>query len=332
VIDLPPARRWALPLTPLYRLALAARELGLRTGFQTVRRLQWPVVSIGNLSSGGAGKTPLTIALAQALTQRDFRVDVLSRGYGRTSRHTARVDVNGIAEDFGDEPIEIARAASVPVYVAAQRYEAGVLAERDVKRKPTGIHLLDDGFQHRQLHRDVDILLLNSGDLRDKLLPAGNLREPLRAMHRASCIAIPAEEDALEDELRRRGWQGKIWRVRRRVEVPRVDGPVIAFCGIARPEQFFQGLKNAGLQLAERIAFRDHHRYTQADIERLHAAARRANAATLMTTEKDRVRLGKQADSFPLKTAALRMEIENADAAIQWLLTAIRSSVRSAGK
>ena len=319
----PPARPWLAPLVPLYRLALATRELGLRTGFEPVRRLRWPVVSIGNLSTGGAGKTPLAIALAQALAGRGVRVDVLSRGYGRMSRVAARVDPDGTAEEFGDEPLEIARATGVPVYVAAQRYEAGMLAEREAEKQASCIHLLDDGFQHRQLHRDIDILLLNANDLNDRLLPAGNLREPLRALHRASCIAIPAEDETLEEELKARGWRGSIWRIRRRMEVPRTDGPVVAFCGVARPEQFFQGLEKAGLQLAARIAFPDHHRYTQPDMDRLQAAASGSNAAALITTEKDRVRMGKLAEEFSkalaLKTSLLGVEIENEDASLDWL-------------
>ena len=331
----PPARLWLAPLTPLYRLALALREAGLGSGLRPVRRLRRPVVSIGNLSTGGAGKTPLAIALAQALTRRGFYVDVLSRGYGRMSREAARVDPDGTAEEFGDEPLLIAREAGVPVYVAAQRYEAGLLAEREAVEQSSCIHLLDDGFQHRQLHRDIDILLLNSGDLKDRLLPAGNLREPLGAMHRASCIAIPAEDHELEGELKTRGWQWPIWRIHRRMEVPYIDGPVIAFCGIARPEQFFQGLENAGLQLAARIAFPDHHRYTQADMERIQNAARTAGAKAFVTTEKDRVRMGKLADAFPespsLKTAELRIEIENEAAAMEWLLNRIAPLVRSSG-
>jgi tetraacyldisaccharide 4'-kinase len=324
----PSVHPWLVPLTPLYRLGLAVREAGLRTGLEPVRRLRWPVVSIGNLSTGGAGKTPLTIALALALTRRGVSVDVLSRGYGRLSRMAARVDPDGTAEEFGDEPLEIARAAGVPVYVAAQRYDAGLLAERDAEEHSSGIHLLDDGFQHRRLHRDANILMLNASDLNDRLLPAGNLREPLSTMHRASCIVIPAEDHALEGDLKAHGWQGPIWRIHRRMEVPHIDGPVVAFCGIARPEQFFQGLENAGLQLAARIVFPDHHRYTQADVNRLQAVARGSKATALITTEKDRVRLGRLADGFSkalaLDTARLSIAIEDESSIVDSLLTSIQ--------
>jgi len=301
-------RPWLAPLTPIYAAGLAMREMRLKRGWETVKRLPLPVVSIGNLSTGGSGKTPLAIALAKALTERGWAVDVLSRGYGRDSSHPARVDPEGAAEQFGDEPLLIAREAQVPVYVAAQRYEAGLLAEAaQPEATRLAVHLLDDGFQHRQLQRDVDVLLVNRDDWHDCLLPGGNLREPLKAARRATVIAIPADDPTLA--------------------VPSVAGPVVAFCGIARPEQFFSGLEAAGLHLAARVAFADHHRYTQADIERLMATSHDKAAAGLITTEKDQVRLGKLAPAFPesmpLKTASLTIDIENRDDALDWLVARV---------
>ncbi len=350
-----------LPLTPAYRLGLTIRELRLRRGWERVRRLGSPVISIGNLSTGGAGKTPFAIALAKALWARGFAVDVLSRGYGRRTTAPAQVDPAGSQEEFGDEPVLMAREAGVPVYVAAERYEAGVMAERlpsGAKARdhfesvggttevvpfqsspeqevfpPSGakardhletnsarlkscpvtrhgcVHILDDGFQHRQLHRDVDILLLNREDWHARLLPAGNLREPRRAAERADVIAIPANEAGLESELRAWGWNGPVWRLHRRMEVPQVDGPVVAFCGIARPEQFFAGLEEAGLRIAARIAFRDHHRYTARDMERLVRVANGVGANSLVTTQKDEIRLervdgGSWSPTFATKNVA----------------------------
>jgi len=337
-------RRWLAPLTPLYRLALALRNRRIQNGAEPVRRLRYPVVSIGNLSTGGAGKTPLTIALALALQKHGLRVDVLSRGYGRQSKLAARVLCDGTAEDFGDEPLLIARETSLPDFVAPQRYEAGQLAEADAQQiseqnhQPI-VHLLDDGFQHRQLYRAVDILLLNGQDLTDHLLPAGNLREPLRALQRATVLAVPADEPEVEQYLREiipldrnsetSRWIGPIWRLRRTMEIPAVIGPVATFCGIARPEQFFAGLESAGLQLVLRRAFSDHHRYTARDLDRFIAAACAAGATALITTEKDRVRLGKLASTFPaslpLRTAHLRVEIEDQAAAIDWLINCLAS-------
>jgi tetraacyldisaccharide 4'-kinase len=320
------ARRLLLPLAPAYRFALALRELRLRTGLERVRRLGWQVISVGSLSAGGAGKTPLTIALAQLLIANDFAVDVLSRGYGRQSRGAMRVQTDGTADEFGDEPLMIARETGVPVYVAPKRYDAGLLAETVAgKREPVRrtVHLLDDGFQHRQLARDVDIVIFGREDWHDHLLPAGNLREPRSAIRRADVIAIPAEEAELEAGLRQLGWTGTVWRIRRRMDVPAIDGPAAAFCGIARPEQFFRGLESAGLRLAARTAFRDHHHYTGSDFMSLVSAARAAGAAALVTTEKDKVRLDSLAamlpESLSLLTARLRIEIEDEAAAVEWL-------------
>jgi len=324
------------PLVPLYRLGLALRERRFRSGSPSIRRLRWPVVSIGNLSTGGSGKTPLSITLAKALVSRGVYVDVLSRGYGRRSALPLLVDPSGTAAEFGDEPLVIAREAGVPVYVAAERYDAGLAAEkRESERgskgasQPAGVHLLDDGFQHRQLYRDVDILLMSRADLADHLLPAGNLREALRAAERADVIAIPADEPELETEIKSRGWRAKIWRLRRFMEIPPITGPAGAFCGIARPEQFFDGLERNGLQLAARFAFRDHHSYTQADLNRIASEAQRARANVLLTTEKDRVRLAAFASSLPIQTVPLRLEIENETASIDWLVSQI-AAVRPA--
>ncbi len=356
-----PMRRLLLPVSPLYRLALAAREFRLRHGWEPVFRLNDPVISIGNLSTGGSGKTPFVIALARALTARGYGVDVLSRGYGRRSESPARVDPRGNPEDFGDEPLLITRESGVPVYVGSQRYDAGLLAEAaatgrysapGVPRNPgstegfvTGhdfnradtpansigasapegcrLHLLDDAFQHRQLHRDVDILLLNHEDWHDRLLPAGNLREPLHAINRADLIAIPDTEPGLEPQLRARGWNGPIWRIHRHMEVPPIDGPAVTFCGIARPAQFFAGLEASGLHLAARLAFRDHHHYTPGDLERLRQAARSAGATALITTAKDQVRLAAipRPPRFDLSvlTAGLRIEIDDEAVALDWL-------------
>ena len=161
------ARPLLWPLVPVYRLGLALREVQFRSGLKPIRRLRWPVISIGNLSTGGAGKTPLTIALAKALTARGLHVDVLSRGYGRRSALPLLVDPDGTAEEFGDEPLLIAREAGVPVYVASRALPGRAAGEEQASKSASqragefGVHLLDDGFQHRQLARDVDILLLD---------------------------------------------------------------------------------------------------------------------------------------------------------------------------
>lgn len=325
-------RPMLLPLVPLYAAGLALREMRLERGWEPVRRLKYPVISIGNLSTGGSGKTPLTITLAKLLAARGLHVDVLSRGYGRHSAVPLRVDPEGSAEQFGDEPLLIAGEARAPVYVAAERYDAGRIAEDEFTKQGGElargqiplVHILDDGFQHRQLGRDVDILLLSRDDWQDHLLPAGNLREGISAAKRASVIAIPASDSGFEAELRAWGWTGAVWRVSRRMEIPEIVGPIAAFCGIAKPDQFFAGLEAAGMKLAARITFADHHRFDRGDVERLVARARAAGAATLITTQKDEVRLGNLAAALPasvsLRTARLVFSIEDESQACEWLV------------
>jgi len=316
-----------LPLVPVYAAGVALRAAGFLLGVEQTRRLRWPVVSVGNLSAGGTGKTPFTIALAQLLTREGLPVDVLSRGYGRRSSGVAQVDPSGTAEEFGDEPLLIARESGVPVYVGRRRYEAGLLAEGRQDALPA-IHLLDDGFQHRQLHRDIDILILDRRDwFEDGLLPAGNLREPRSAIRRATVIAIPVEDEAIERNLR--SWsefgskfgKGSVWRFRREMAVPEIAGPIIAFCGIARPEQFFSGLETAGMQVAARHAFPDHHRFEVRDLHLLNALAKKTGAVALVTTAKDSVRIGMLAAQLetPLHTAGLRVVLEDEAAAAAWL-------------
>ena len=332
----PLSRPWLLPLVPLYRFGLTLRELRLRHGLVPPRRLRHPVISIGNLSTGGSGKTPFTIAVTRLLASRGVHVDVLSRGYGRESKSTLRVLPEGKAVEFGDEPLLIAREAGVPVYVAPQRFEAGALAEAganpDQSEGRPQVHILDDGFQHRQLARDIDIVLVSRDDLHDRLLPAGNLREPIKALRRAHVIVISRDQPELEAKLREMGWAGAIWHIRRQMNVPPVHGGVVAFCGIARPDQFFAGLRETGMKLAAQIAFRDHHAYTREDIQRVVSAGRREGASALITTEKDRVRLGDLASEFPrelpLTAACLEIEIEKATEAVDWLLARLGAGPR----
>ena len=313
------ARPWLAPLTLLYAAGTGLRSAGLRLGLERVERLQRPVVSVGSLSAGGAGKTPFVIAIAKLLTEQGLGVDALTRGYGRLDSRPAQVDPQGSAEQFGDEPLLISREASVPVYVAARRVEAGRLAEASGARP--AVHLLDDGFQHQQLARNVDIVLVSSHDLADWLLPAGNLREGLSALRRADVLAVEAGDDAAISRLARLGLTAHrpIWRYRRIMQVPSSEGPMVAFCGIARPQQFFAGLRASGLTLAASHAFPDHHRYIARDVALLERLLRESRAAGLVTTAKDQVRLGTSPFSSPLHTAALQVELEQPDAVAEWL-------------
>jgi tetraacyldisaccharide 4'-kinase len=306
---------------PLYAAVVGTKNAAFDRGWTKPQRLSWPVVSIGNLSVGGTGKTPLVIRLAQLLTEQNVTVDVLSRGYGRSSKQVERVDPDGDAARYGDEPLLIARAARVPVYVGASRYDAGLLAERN--GPPIGIHLLDDGFQHRKLARNVDIVLLHAGDLTQALLPAGRLREPLSALRRASAIVLREEDRYLEQELGRRGIEAPVWIQHRRLTIA-CESPAIAFCGIARPQEFFSSLRLQNIDLAETLAFPDHHAWSANDLARMIALQQRHNAKCFVTTEKDAVRLhnAQRAQielAAPLRIARLSVTLEDEVAIVQQL-------------
>ena len=310
-------------LVPLYAAAVRAKNAAYERGWAKPQKLQWPVVSIGNLSVGGAGKTPLVIRLAQLLAAQNIAADVLSRGYGkRDTSLVERVNPEGDAARYGDEPLLIARAAQVPVYVGASRYQAGLLAERQAQA--TGIHLLDDGFQHRKLARDLDIVVLHASDLGEMLLPAGRLREPLSALRRASAIVLRAEDRSLEPDLRKRGVQAPVWIQHRRLIAENVTSAV-AFCGIARPQEFFSALRSQGIDLVAAIALHDHQHYTSAELDRLAAALRQHGAQCFLTTEKDAARLtpeqrARLEQTAPLRVARLQVSLEDESAILAQML------------
>lgn len=282
------------PLVPLYQAAVAARNTAYTRQWTKAQGLKWPVISIGSIVAGGAGKTPLVIRLAQLLQAEGYSVDVLSRGYGRAAGSVERVDPEGSPKQFGDEPVLIARNAEVPVFVGASRYAAGLLAEREAGQSQ-GIHLLDDGFQHRRLKRNVDIVLVGAADLNDSMLPAGNLREPTSALERAGILAIRDEEWLLEPMLRARGLTQPIWIIHRKVVCPAIGARPLVFCGIARPEGLWNGIQSQcaekGLKIARFHPFHDHHVYTPADMQTLAREAKEAGADCFLTTEKDAVKL-----------------------------------------
>lgn len=340
-------RPWAWPLVPAYRAATALDASLYRLGAFRTHRLRWPVVSVGSISAGGAGKTPVVIALAALMREHGWHVDVLSRGYGRSGRDVEKVPPGADADRFGDEPTLIAERTGLPVWVGANRFTAGLQAEGEtLPQRPSGsrrvwrdrtarsmqsghtptqfaeepvlVHLLDDGFQHKALDRDFDIVLVTAEDLDDALLPAGNLREPLTALRRADALVL-REEEREDVEARVReivGNTAPLWSVRRSLRFPQPLGVFsaglrpVAFCGLARPEGFAAMLAEAGCGVVETVAFRDHHIYTVADAEHILKVARNLSATGLLTTEKDAVKLTPELRKIlsavgPLATVAL---------------------------
>jgi tetraacyldisaccharide 4'-kinase len=306
------------PLSLVYASVMRARNA--RFDRTPPLRLRWPVVSIGNLSVGGSGKTPLVVSLVQLLQREGVAPDVLSRGYGRSRATVERVDPAGSADQFGDEPLLIARSTGVPVYVGASRYEAGLLAESELGGP--GVHLLDDGFQHRQLARDLDIVVMHRSDLEQRLLPAGRLRESLASLRRAGVIVLRHEHAELASTLRVHTRPDcRFWRVRRILALQSPLQRGVAFCAVARPSEFFAGLASVGAGLAEQVRFRDHHRYTMADVDRLAELGRRVGCDGFVTTAKDDVKLDAAKRSrlntvAPLQIAALTVEMEDEKVAL----------------
>ena len=257
------------PLSSIYAAALWTRNRFYDQRIFKARRLAGPVISVGNVSVGGSGKTPFVILLGELLKQRGIPFDVLSRGYARATRGVLEVDPSGSPRDFGDEPILIARRLGVPVFVGEDRYRAGLLAEKTFGSQ---LHLLDDGFQHLALARDFDIVLLSPEDLKDKLLPIGRLREPVSSLHRANAIVVSEEfvltealTEVLTKEKQSRSLPHKIlWRTRRGISLTNVLERPIVFCGIAQPGKFVDQLRQVCTDVGRhlRVGLPDDHAAT----------------------------------------------------------------------
>jgi tetraacyldisaccharide 4'-kinase len=282
------------------------------SGISRKKKLPRPVVSVGNMTVGGGGKTPFVLWLAGRLRDEGLRPAVLSRGYGRKGT-LPTVVVPGVDwQQVGDEPYLMASILdSVPVAVAADRYEAGL---KVLQSYEVDLFILDDGFQHRRLERDLDIVMVDNvrrfGN--GRLLPAGILREPLSRLADANLIVvtrISGRDEELEEFIHSFSRAYISWSDYRSTSLKPVTergatdkevifpGPFLAFCGIASPEGFSRSLDKHGIDIVDMVVFPDHHPYTREDLQGVGELAGRLGATALVTTEKDVVRLpgGKQA-------------------------------------
>ena len=299
-----------------------------------------PCISVGNISMGGRGKTPVVIHLARLLLEAGERPAVLSRGYGRRLVEPGVVVVSDgehVTADLdrsGDEPMIIAR--NVPgaiVLVCEQRAIARTLA---IRALGATVVVLDDGFQHRQVARDVDLVLVTSEDLQDRRVPFGRLREPVSALSRADAIISPnGSVEAIAATFPQHRTFSLTPTLREPVSLeterpwPAGRGPVVAVAGIATPQRFQASLTAAGWTVSRLMSFPDHHRYTRRDLDRIATAARETGAAGVVTTEKDAIRLRWMRPlPIPFASVPLQVSIEPAATFRPWLFQRLREARR----
>lgn len=323
-------QRWLAPLAMVYGAAAAARVGAYRHGLKRASRLRGPVISVGNLAVGGSGKTPVVALIASMLQREGCRVAILSRGYGGSFRGPALVvgDGTGVAADAplaGDEPVMLARSLpGVIVAVGRHRDEVGRAVE---DRFGPLVHVLDDGFQHLRLFRDLDVLCAHADDLHDWPLPAGRLREFSSAAGRADLVLVA------EGAAAPAGWPPeRVFTLRRRVVgFVGLDGQdrhppsrVYLISGIARPGRFAHDAAAHGLQVLHHRAFPDHHRFTAAEVDAACAEASALGAEAVLTTAKDAVRLPAGPWSPPLLVQRIAAEVGDEGRFRERLLAAVR--------
>jgi tetraacyldisaccharide 4'-kinase len=334
----PANARLAVPLCAAYRGALGTRDWLYARGILKVQRVDLPVVSVGNLTVGGTGKTPAVMLAVETLTALGHRPAVISRGYGRRTTgvrvvaDTASIRLD--ADDAGDEPFLLARRLpGVPVVVGANRADAARLA---IDRFGVTAVVLDDGFQQRTLAKDLDVVMARAerpwGN--GRLLPAGPLREPLSALARAHLLVAtgptglrgaPEVREAAEryapgvPVLSARYVAAEAWDAARMVPIPldRVPGArVLAFAGIGFPAGFRRTLVDLGVDVADVVTYHDHHPYALRDVAALGEHAARLGVDALVTTEKDWVRIrGIRLPPRPVWVVSVRLALVEGEAA-----------------
>jgi tetraacyldisaccharide 4'-kinase len=311
------------------------------------RHLEKPVISVGNLSMGGTGKSPVVAAIAQWLIDAGERPAILSRGYARRDVADGVVIVSDgreILSGFdrsGDEPLMLAR--QVPraiVCVSPERHLSGRLAEQQLGAT---VHILDDGFQHLELARDLDVLVTSVGEIPNgKVIPRGRLREPIDAAARAHVLVV---SDATAGAAASEAWALGISQscgARRTLGAPVAVGDqgsgirdqglgigehkVLAVAGIANPDRFVSSLKDAGWNVIDSMAFKDHHLYSTSDLAAIAGKMQSAGADAVFTTDKDAVRFESLGASFPLYRVPLLVEFDPADALFESVKAVLRTT------
>ena len=336
-------------LSAIYGAAAAWRRGWYARDPRRRQYLERPVISVGNLRVGGSGKTPMVEYIARLFLERGERPAILTRGYARQRPQDGVTvvsdgsSVRASLDAAGDEPLMLAGALpGAVVLVGANRYLSGRLAERKLHAT---VHILDDGFQHFELARDVDLLLASDDDLTDRPLPAGRLRERLTAASAAHAALVTATYDSAADRIGRALGVQTVFRVTRTIGAPRMVGGtrdsvvvppesrVFVVTGIARPDRFEADVSAAGWQIAGIMTFRDHYPFDARDIRRISMAAQAARCAIILTTEKDAVRLNAcDLGDLPIASVPLILAVEPADRFRDWLLNRVNAGQDGPGR
>jgi tetraacyldisaccharide 4'-kinase len=342
-----------MPLATGYRMGTSLRAAAYRRGWLATRRLNRPVVSVGNLSVGGTGKTPFVACLSEILLKRGWKPGILTRGYGRRKGPKMIAIEPGAGRtpdplEVGDEPALLARKlAEVPILVGADRYQSGLWAEEKFN---VDVHILDDGFQHISLVRDLDIVLLDSTQVYSdrELLPAGRQREPLDALRRAQVVMLTrtelADPQGTEERVRRANPRARIFRCATKLggllsissaTTEQFGSAQIetmhAFCGIGNPSAFFSDLEKWGFTVASRTEFPDHYVYRAEEMTHLAALARKSGAKKLITTEKDALKLPRPGNSdIPILACVVQTEVSEEAAFEETLLDHLKTARENA--
>jgi tetraacyldisaccharide 4'-kinase len=328
------SRAWLAPLGGAYGLAAACRAALYRRGLWSQTRLSSPVISVGNLSLGGSGKTPVVARVAELLRDAGQPTAILSRGYRGSFRGESLVVSDGEAVlassgEAGDEPVMLARTLPGVVVAVGPRRDA--VGRAVIARFGPRVLVLDDGFQHLRLARDLDLLCLEAADLTDRPLPAGRLREFPRAAGRADLVLLSGADDRRVARCTQRLGEERCLRLRRAPQgffspqgEPR-PAPLRPFlvAAIARPQRFRADVDTLVSSLAGQAFFRDHHPFTVEEVRELTKRARPLGADALLITAKDAVRFPAEASEMPVLVLRMEARIEPEERLRERLLAVI---------
>jgi tetraacyldisaccharide 4'-kinase len=333
------------PLSIIYGAVTRARLRAYKLGLLSTAKLPAPVISVGNLTTGGTGKTPLVEWICRQIAADGRRVCILTRGYGRVNPKMQVVVSNGTeilagASEAGDEPLLLAEnlLGRAAVVCNANRIAAGRWA---IENLGTEVFVLDDGFQHLGIARDLDIVAIDAtepwGYGGGKLLPRGRLREPKPSLSRADCVVITRADqardlDVLRTEVRQLNGDIPIFTSHMATsQLSMLDGKPApsppqsagAFCGVGNSDSFFDHLRRAGHELVFTRAFPDHHRYKQSDVDALVQEAKAKGVASLLTTAKDAIKVRSLDLPIPCYVLEIRIVIEDEDRFIKLIRDSI---------